>query len=302
MPRLRTIHLVKKIEFVMHNKMLFIALLFCTLSLNGQDSEETLVIQTIQKLFDGMRAGDSTAVRSLFASHATMQSVSTDRDGQPQLKEGAVDGFVEAVGTPHEEIWDEKIWSYQVNIDDRLATVWTDYTFYRGTQLSHCGVNAFQLFKGQAGWKIIHITDTRRRTDCKKDPKIEIDELMDQWHRAAAQADENSFFGSMAPDAIYIGTDASERWDKKTFEAWSKKYFDREKAWDFKPLERAVYFAENTEVAWFNETLDTWMGVCRGSGVIEKLDGQWRLQHYHLAITVPNEKVKAFLELMETKE
>ena len=121
---------------------------------------------------------------------------------------------------------------------------------------------------------------------------------MNDWHKAAAVGDELVFFGSMGSDAIYIGTDASERWHKKEFEAWSKKYFDRDSAWDFKPIERAFYFSQNKEVAWFNETLNTWMGVCRGSGVLEKVDGAWKLQHYHLAMTIPNEKVDAVLKLM----
>jgi hypothetical protein len=53
-----------------------------------------------------------------------------------------------------------------VLIDGNLASVWTDYKFYIGEKFSHCGVNSFQLFKGDDGWKIIYIIDTRRKDNC----------------------------------------------------------------------------------------------------------------------------------------
>lgn len=271
---------------------------FFAFNLAGQSTTDAEIIQPIQQLFDGMRLGDSSMVREVFLASAKLESVFTDRSGKPQLKSESIDKFINAIGTPHDDIWDEKIWSYDVKQDGRLATVWTAYTFYAGAKMSHCGVNAFQLFNGENGWKIKNITDTRRRENCQEDPTIALDQLMNAWHKAAAVGDEDVFFGSMGSDAIYIGTDATERWPKKEFEAWSKKYFEKESAWDFKPIERVFYFSKNKEVAWFNETLNTWMGVCRGSGVLEKIDGVWKLQHYHLAITVPNEKVDGFLKLM----
>jgi hypothetical protein len=53
-----------------------------------------------------------------------------------------------------------------VRIDGPLAVVTVDYSFYAGQQFSHCGIDAFQLFRGPAGWKIFQLTDTRRRTGC----------------------------------------------------------------------------------------------------------------------------------------
>ncbi len=129
-------------------------------------SPEDEVIQTIQQLFDGMRKGDSTMVRSVFYENVRLLTIVNENE--PILHEGSVDKFVEAVGTPHEEIWDERIGKYEVRIDGDLASVWTPYTFYLGNELSHCGVNAFQLFRNKEGWKIIQITDTRRKTGCEK--------------------------------------------------------------------------------------------------------------------------------------
>ena len=138
----------------------------------AQNGEEELAVKTIiEKLFDGMRAGDSTIVRSVFDPSARLQTAFNDKEGNPVLRTGSIDRFVGAVGTPHDEIWDEKIWSYLTLIDGNLASVWTDYTFYLGEKMSHCGVNAFHLFKSKEGWKISQITDTRRTENCQTEDK-----------------------------------------------------------------------------------------------------------------------------------
>ncbi len=130
-------------------------------------SEEKAVRMVIESLFDGMRAGDSTMVRNCFHKNATMESAFTDKTGIPRLETGTIDGFCEAVGSPHDQIWDEKIWSYDIKIDGIMASVWTEYSFYLGERKLHCGVNAFLMFKSEKGWSILRIMDTRRREDCR---------------------------------------------------------------------------------------------------------------------------------------
>jgi len=122
----------------------------------------------IEQLFDGMRKGDSTLVRGAFHSSARLQTTFFNKEKKPVLRTEDLDGFIKSVGTPHAEVYDERIVKYDIKIDDNLATVWTEYEFYVGTKFSHCGVNAFQLFKTENGWKIIQITDTRRKEGCKK--------------------------------------------------------------------------------------------------------------------------------------
>lgn len=119
--------------------------------------------------------------------------------------------------------------------------------------------------------------------------KAAINQLLNDWHAAAAKADYNGYFDKIADDGIYIGTDATENWDKKAFAAFSKPYFDKGRAWDFKAVERNVYFSKNGKTAWFDELLDTWMKGCRGSGVLEKQGSEWKIKHYVLSMTIPNE-------------
>lgn len=269
------------------------------LGLSAQISpEEAPVVQVIKDLFDAMRAGDSSAMRPLFDPSARLQSAYTNKEGKAVLHGGTVDKFIESIGTPHPQVYDEQIFSYRTEMDGRLATVWTDYTFYVGEKLSHCGVNAFHLFEGEEGWKITQITDTRRRKDCQEDPRRLLHTLMNQWHEAAAKADEDTFFGSMTEDAIYLGTEAGERWLRDELKQWSEKFFARDSAWDFTPSNRMIYFSPDRSIAWLEEDLATWMGPCRGSAVLALTQEGWKIKHYDLAIMVPNDKVEAFLKLM----
>ena len=142
-------------------------------SIRAQDDEEAAVQAVVNRLFDSMRAGDSAGVRSTFHPQARLVSVS-ERDGQPMIHvEENMDGFVQAVGTPHDEVWDERLDDVEIQIDGRLAVYWAEYTFYLGDRLSHCGVDAFQLAKGADGWKIIQGSDTRRRENCEALPPSE---------------------------------------------------------------------------------------------------------------------------------
>lgn len=128
-------------------------------------SPDAAVRAVIDQLFDGMRAGDSTMVRAVFHTEARMWTIG-ERDGTPVLREGSVDRFVTAVGTPHDQVWDERIWDVEIRIDGRMATAWVPYAFFLGNTFSHCGVNAFQLVDEGPGWHILALTDTRRQDGC----------------------------------------------------------------------------------------------------------------------------------------
>ncbi len=126
---------------------------------------ETEVRQVVDRLFDAMRGGDSAAMRPLFHPEARLVSVGR-RAGAPVLQEEEIGGFLAAVGTPRPEVLDERISDVEIRIDGDLATAWMQYAFYLGDRFSHCGVNAFQLFRSAAGWQILQIADTRRRDGC----------------------------------------------------------------------------------------------------------------------------------------
>ena len=282
--------------------MKYTALLFAFASfgicLNAQSEDRDEIIAPIKTLFDGMRTGDSTMVQGLFAPGATLSSIFRNRDGEVVKRSNPVGRWVTAVGTPRDQIWDEKIWSYEVKCDGPMAYVWTEYTFYVDSDLSHCGVNMFEMMETDGGWKITAITDTRRRAECITDPKLDIHKLVDEWHKAASRGDEDTYFGAMTPQAIFIGTDASERWLRDELKECSRPYFERDSAWSFAPIERTITLSDDGEFAWFDELLDTWMGTCRSTGVVVHTDEGWRIRYYHLSIAVPNEHVNGYLDLI----
>ena len=127
--------------------------------------DRAAVLAVVRRLFDAMRAGDSAAVRKVFHQKALLWSAMA-RNGVPDARVDSVDAFVRAVGTPHNEVWDERTSNEIVHVDGGLAVVWMDYSFHLGSRFSHCGVDAFQLARTDAGWKIVALADTRRREGC----------------------------------------------------------------------------------------------------------------------------------------
>ncbi len=136
---------------------------------NAATADEAAVQQVIADLFKGMEKGDSALVHSTFAREVTLATMARDKSGNPILhRESSLDGFLKAVGTPHQEIWNLKI-----QLDGDFAQAWCDYAFYIDKSFSHCGVDAFHLHKGKDGWKIFHLADTRRKTGCEIPKKIQ---------------------------------------------------------------------------------------------------------------------------------
>jgi ketosteroid isomerase-like protein len=128
----------------------------------------------------------------------------------------------------------------------------------------------------------------------------QIGAMLDSFNRAAAKADYKAYFNFYTADAIFTGTDASERWDKAAFMAWAKPIFDKGSAWDFTALDRHIYFDSAGNLAWFDELLNTQMKICRGSGIVVKQDNEWKVKQYILSLIVPNEQLDSIVK-MKTK-
>lgn len=127
--------------------------------------------------------------------------------------------------------------------------------------------------------------------------KQQINIMLDSFNRAAAKADFNAYFNFYTDDAIFTGTDATERWDKKQFMAWAKPIFNKGSAWDFTAMERHIFFDKTGTLAWFDELLNTQMKICRGSGVLVKQGNDWKVQQYILSTMVPNDDLDAVIKI-----
>lgn len=153
----------------MIHKLILSLLLFTTLSLPNyaQFDDRSQVIANIKQLFEGMRQVDSTLLIPLFESEAKLESVFVNEEGETISRSSKIAGFITAVGQPREQLWDERIHNYDINIDGPLAIAWTPYSFYVDDNLSHCGVNVFTFVKQGSDWKIRQIRDTRKKADCQ---------------------------------------------------------------------------------------------------------------------------------------
>jgi len=129
-----------------------------------------------------------------------------------------------------------------------------------------------------------------------------VNNLLNDWHNAASEANFENYFSKMDSISIFIGTDASENWPKKEFENFSKPYFDKGKAWSFAALHRNIYSNEDGSFIWFDELLDTWMGICRGSGVIENKNNELKIKQYVLSVTIPNDDIQGLIALKKEKD
>lgn len=119
--------------------------------------------------------------------------------------------------------------------------------------------------------------------------------VLNDFHDAASKADGKRYFAHFAPEGVFLGTDATERWNVEQFRAYAQPYFDQGKGWTYvpRPATRIIHVARGGETAWFDELLDNESyGECRGSGVLVRVDGAWRVAQYNLSVPVPNDLLK----------
>ena len=124
-----------------------------------------------------------------------------------------------------------------------------------------------------------------------------LNKIIDEWHQNAANAAFDAYFDITSDDFVFLGTAPEERWKKKDFMAFCKPYFDKKSTWDFKPSDRLWNFSEDGKTAWFDESLETWMQGCRGTGILSKNEGKWFLSYYNLHVLIENDKIQEFISL-----
>lgn len=131
-----------------------------------QNNEEEAIKKAINQLFDGMRKADSTLIKAVFNENAILQTIAKNKEGKTLLRTEKLNDFVASIAQERNVVLDERIVFTKILIDDKLASVWTDYQFFISDKFSHCGVNSFQLVKIADTWKIVYLIDTRRKENC----------------------------------------------------------------------------------------------------------------------------------------
>jgi len=119
------------------------------------------------------------------------------------------------------------------------------------------------------------------------DEKERINVLLDGLHQDAHEGNFENYFNRYSPDAVFLGTDKTERWTIKEFKAYAEPAFLDGHGWTYKVVERNLEGEGNT--LWFDEILfNEKLGHCRGTGVLKLINGEWKIAHYALTMLIPN--------------
>lgn len=118
----------------------------------------------VTAFFDALATGDTVVLKDLCVDEMTLMTTYSDKENVPNYAKEDFQSFLESVGKPHKEKWEERISDLALYIDRNIAQAWMNYSFFLDEKFSHCGVNAFLFVKTPDGWKISNITDSRRRS------------------------------------------------------------------------------------------------------------------------------------------
>ncbi len=135
--------------------------------------------------------------------------------------------------------------------------------------------------------------------------EAEIGRVLDALHTAASRSDGKAYFDLYRPDAIFIGTDAGERWTMADFHAFADPRFARGRGWTYVPRSRNITLAPLPCrcVAWFDELLDgKSYGTSRGTGVLMQGPDGWKIAQYTLTIPVPNDLIDEMTKQIKAYE
>ncbi|GAA3755191.1 nuclear transport factor 2 family protein [Flavobacterium ginsengiterrae] len=140
---------------------IILCLAFLSLTAHAQKQE---VQKSIEIFFEGFHQRDSVKIKSVCSDKIILQSINENSvKGNKLNGESAGEFYKSIVSIPSTLKFQEKILSYNIQIDGSMAHVWAPYEFYLNEKLSHSGVNTFTLFKEKDSWKIIYLIDTRRK-------------------------------------------------------------------------------------------------------------------------------------------
>lgn len=269
-------------------------LIFISSGAFGQrtDNYKQIATKYIYSFFEKFNASDSS-VLDYFNDECVMTSTGV-KGFQHSKPENLIMELSKLKGRYKEEIY-----NLVVTGDFYTMVISMDYTFYFDGKKHHCGKNFFTISKNMSSpmtYQILSLADSR--FECRDNDPIEdslisnLDKKMLAWHQAAGAANYENYFAPMDTSFIYLGTDPSERWTKKAFGEFCKPYFKKGKGWDFRTKWRNWYLSDDGNTAWFEESLDTHMGICRGSGVWTYKNGRWVILHYNLTLTIFNEAME----------
>jgi len=129
----------------------------------------------------------------------------------------------------------------------------------------------------------------------KDNPQTNVEAVLDNLHQYASEANSVKYINLFATDAVFFGTDISERWNKNEFDNYATDRMSSGTGWTYHMKERNVYFSDDKKTAWFDEILySKGYGNFRGTGVLKIEGSQWKISQYNLLLPIPNQFMKKY--------
>ncbi len=284
-------------------KGLKLVVLCCTAFFAVESAAQSELINLNKEFYSALNAGDSLTLSGFFHKDAMVTHVGKDTTFGFDANE-----FLDVCPSFKSGMFNEKVHSIiALEISPQVFTVQVEFKFFLNGKYNHCGIDHFTWIE-KAGELLIQDIISTDNVVCGEDIEDvgvdytsevrEMDRLMNNWHKDVAALELDAFFNLMSEDFFYLGTDPGERWSKKEFRKFCEPYFlEKKQTWNFKPIKRNWDISPDGKFAWFDESLDTWMEECRGSGVMIKENGEWKIVQYNLTVLIENEKMKKFIKL-----
>ena len=126
--------------------------------------QESDVKQAVESFFTAFHERDTVAMKAVLDNELVLHTV-TEKASGISLSVETREAFLKSIAsTPKSIKYEEKLLSWNIQVDGKLAHVWTPYEFYINGNIVHTGVNSFQLYWKNGVWKIIYCADTRNRS------------------------------------------------------------------------------------------------------------------------------------------
>ncbi len=132
----------------------FLVLFFMFLGFycNAQKQE---VQKCIETFFEGFHQKDSIKMKLVCSDKIILQSISENPlKGNKLSNEMAKEFYKSIASIPASMKFQEKILSYNIQIDGSMAHVWAPYEFYLNDKLSHAGVTLLHYLKKKIPGKL----------------------------------------------------------------------------------------------------------------------------------------------------
>ncbi|HOG18870.1 MAG TPA: hypothetical protein PKW37_00310 [Salinivirgaceae bacterium] len=123
--------------------------------------------QTIDTFIKGLNTKDTVLLKKIIDPNLGLLTVF--HDGRKNIVAAeTMDMFVNSL--IKEKTYHREQAECTIETNKIIATAWCRYVCYDGKKISYCGINAYQLYRTNKGWKILQITNSRQSFKC--DPII----------------------------------------------------------------------------------------------------------------------------------